>query len=92
MATRQRAAAARETPRGIEMTVTRPRETVATGETGETVYFCRPKSAKIQAVAQDFWRAPANEAGLDRESVSFRDTARRIFRRAPPPAAMDRTP
>jgi len=75
MATRQRAAAARETPRGIEMTVTRPRETVATGETRETVYFCSKKSAKIQAVAQDFRHAPTREARLGRESISFRDTA-----------------
>ncbi len=54
MAARQCAAAALETPRGIEMTVTRPHETVATGETGETVYFRGTKSAKIQAVRQDF--------------------------------------
>jgi len=57
------------------MTVTRPHETVATGETGETVYFCRPKSAKIQAVAEDFRRAPAVKSELSGESVSIWDTA-----------------
>jgi len=57
------------------MTVTPPDETVATGETHETVYFRGTKSTKIQAVAQDFRRAPAVKSELSGESVSIWDTA-----------------
>ena len=56
------------------MTLTQHYETVATSETHETNYFCGTKSTKIQAVAQDFRRAPTPDAEFCRESVSFRDT------------------